>query len=266
MELFTCPLCMLPLVRVGGSLKCADKHSFDLAREGYVNLLAAQHRGSKSPGDNPEMIAARRQFLDAGYYLPLAQALVSQVQPETSSIADLGCGDGYFTAALMERCSAVYGIDVSRAAIKAACRRSQALNLAVASSARLPFGTNSFAAAAILMAPLGRDTARVIRPGGRLYRVSAGADHLRQLKALMYPEVRPHQRAALDLPGFQLQTSKRVGFELAVTGSSVQHLIAMTPMRYRVDARRMDAARRITQLDVSADFYLDVFAADPGPT
>ena len=132
-------------------------------------------------------------------------------------------------------------------------------NLAVASSARLPFATGSFDAATVMMAPLGRDTVRVIRPGGWLYRVSAGADHLRQLKALLYPEVRPHQRANLDLPGLKLTSTRRVVFEFEVGSESLQQLIAMTPMRYRVESARREAAARLAQLTISADFCIDVF-------
>jgi 23S rRNA (guanine745-N1)-methyltransferase len=262
MELFACPLCFEPLNRVGGSLKCTHNHSYDLAREGYVNLLTAQHRRSKAPGDNAEMIAARSRFLDAGYYQPLADGLCAAVTARRPGVlADLGCGEAYFTRLLGDRLDTVYGLDISRPAIKAATRRSKLMHLAVASTAQLPLVDSGFDAVTVVMAPLNADVSRVLKPGGRLYRVSAGPDHLVQLKAQIYAQARAHGRARTELDQFTLVNSQRLTFEFTVSGSDLGDLIAMTPMRY-TSARQVQAqASQIGQMSLTADFYLDVFAS-----
>src|SRR5690606_4067516 len=95
-SMYLCPLCQQPLHLSAKQYQCANRHSFDIAREGYVNLLPVQHKNSKDPGDNKDMMQARRDFLHAGWYAPLAQAVsdtVTKLAPDT--LLDLGCGEGY---------------------------------------------------------------------------------------------------------------------------------------------------------------------------
>lgn len=77
---FSCPLCHQPLSREKNSYICPQRHQFDMAKEGYVNLLPVQHKRSRDPGDSAEMMQARRAFLDAGHYQPLRDAIVAQLR------------------------------------------------------------------------------------------------------------------------------------------------------------------------------------------
>ena len=261
MKLFACPLCFDPLIRVGGSLKCSQNHSYDLAREGYVNLLTAQHRRSKAPGDNAQMIAARGRFLDAGYYQPLADGLAAAIAAEDRIrlLADLGCGEGYFPALLSPQLEQVYGIDISRPAIRAAARRSETLSLAVASTVRLPLANSGFDAVTVVMAPMSADIVRILKPRGRLYRVTPGPDHLTQLKRQVYARSRAHERADTRIEQFRLVSSRHLTFEFTVDGSLLGDLIAMTPLAYTSAGHQRNRALEIDQLAMTADFWLDEF-------
>lgn len=98
---FSCPLCHQPLSREKNSYICPQRHQFDMAKEGYVNLLPVQHKRSRDPGDSAEMIQARRAFLDAGHYQPLRDAIVAQLRErldeKATAVLDIGCGEGYYT-------------------------------------------------------------------------------------------------------------------------------------------------------------------------
>ena len=113
-----CPVCGAALEPQGTAWRCVQGHCFDVARQGYVNLLTVTQKHSRHPGDTREMVAARRAFLDAGWYAPIAKTLADLVRrfcPETASVLDAGCGEGYYLSQLgwvPERC----GIDISRAA------------------------------------------------------------------------------------------------------------------------------------------------------
>lgn len=261
MNLFACPLCSERLTRAGGALRCCNSHSFDLAREGYVNLLPSHHRRSKNPGDNAEMVAARGRFLELGHYQPLQESLMSTIDTArlAGPVVDLGCGEGYFTAALSRNVSPVYGIDVSKPAVKAASKRSESLSLAVASSSRLPLVAQTFAAATVLMAPISHDVLRILVPGGLLYRVTPAPDHLDELKRIVYREARPHRRAKTVLPEFVLTGSQRVTFQTPLTMQSRGDLLGMTPMRFRSAYARQVQASVPEQLSITADFWIDVF-------
>lgn len=97
---YSCPLCHAPLSRRDNSYICPQRHQFDLAKEGYVNLLPVQFKRSRDPGDSAEMMQARRAFLDAGHYQPLRDAIrdfLCLAAPEC--LLDIGCGEGYYTHA-----------------------------------------------------------------------------------------------------------------------------------------------------------------------
>lgn len=103
---FSCPLCHQPLSREKNSYICPQRHQFDMAKEGYVNLLPVQHKRSRDPGDSAEMIQARRAFLDAGHYQPLRDAIVAQLRErldeKATAVLDIGCGEGYYTHAFAD--------------------------------------------------------------------------------------------------------------------------------------------------------------------
>lgn len=126
---FSCPLCHQPLTQANNSFVCPGRHQFDVAKEGYVNLLPVQHKRSRDPGDSAEMMQARRAFLDAGHYQPLRDAIVNVLKEKSTSedaaILDIGCGEGYYTHAFADALTGctTFGLDVSKVAIKAAARR-----------------------------------------------------------------------------------------------------------------------------------------------
>ena len=92
MELL-CPVCGLPLWRAESSWKCEKNHSFDIARQGYVNLLTVDRKHARHPGDTKEQVAARKAFLDAGYYAPIAETVCRILTPfSPRSVLDAGCG------------------------------------------------------------------------------------------------------------------------------------------------------------------------------
>ena len=115
-----CPVCGAALEPQGTAWRCVQGHCFDVARQGYVNLLTVTQKHSRHPGDTREMVAARRAFLDAGWYAPIAKTLADLVRrfcPETASVLDAGCGEGYYLSQLgwvPER----WGIDISRDAVR----------------------------------------------------------------------------------------------------------------------------------------------------
>ena len=113
---FSCPLCHQSLTQTQTSYVCPLRHQFDVAKEGYVNLLPVQHKRSRDPGDSADMMQARRASLDAGHYLPLREAIVAilteQLSKNASAILDIGCGEGYYTHAFADAVPAVttYGL------------------------------------------------------------------------------------------------------------------------------------------------------------
>lgn len=107
---YSCPLCHAPLSRSDNHYSCPQRHQFDLAKEGYVNLLPVQFKRSRDPGDSAEMMQARRAFLDAGHYQPLRDAIAERLRHYApTDLLDIGCGEGYYTHAFAAIASRSWG-------------------------------------------------------------------------------------------------------------------------------------------------------------
>ena len=240
---YQCPLCFKPLNLINSSYRCEANHQFDCAKEGYVNLMPVQHKGSKQPGDSPEMMQARRAFLDAGYYQPLQQRvsdILDKALPlDAAMLLDIGCGEGYYTAAVADRLNrqrqmAIFGLDVAKVAVRYGAKRYPQVSFCVASSHRLPFANQSLDAMLRIYAPCkATELARTVKPGGIVVTVAPGPRHLYQLKALIYAQVQLHDDASEHLDGFDLISSEKLAYEMKLTGKQSFNLLQMTPFAWR---------------------------------
>lgn len=280
-----CPLDGTPLRRQGGSLRCAEGHCFDLAAQGYVNLLPVQHKRSLDPGDSKDMVAARRRFLEAGHYTPIADAvaravLASAAPGRTLTCLDAGCGEGYYlrrlAAASVSQPLAVLGLDISKWAVQAAAKR-DLQHAASGANAHAAWVVASNAGLPVLPATLDRvlcmfgfpvyaEFARVLRPGGELLQVDAGPDHLRELRAVIYPALKPERAASREAPpGFEPLGSETLRFQIHVDGAApIADLLAMTPHLYRTTAEGRARAAALSALTMTVDVRLARFRRQPG--
>lgn len=247
--MLTCPLCQATLVAVENGVVCPANHRFDRARQGYLNLLPVQHKNSRDPGDNQAMVEARRRFLEGGHYAPLASRL-AELAAERSPRRwlDIGCGEGYYTAQIGRALPEAqgYALDISREAVKRACRRAPALEWLVASMARVPLADGSCDLLASVFSPLDWNEARrLLAPGGGLLRMGPTRDHLWELRSRLYDEVRDYddeKHLSLIPDGMHLEHSETLSFELQLDDPQARaDLLAMTPHGWRASAERRAA-------------------------
>ena len=148
-----CPVCGKTLVRNEKSYVCTDNHSFDTAKEGYVNLLSGKHKAGELIGDNRDMAKARRLFLEKGYYDFLAESLCGKIKKD-SVVLDISCGEGYYTDFFRRSTGAsVYGFDISKEMIKLAAKKYKEVTFFVANIARIPVSDESVDTAIQICAP-----------------------------------------------------------------------------------------------------------------
>ncbi|QHM71234.1 23S rRNA (guanine(745)-N(1))-methyltransferase [Mixta intestinalis] len=266
---YLCPLCQQPLTLINHSWRCAQQHQFDQAKEGYVNLLPVQHKRSREPGDSAEMMQARRQFLNAGHYRPLQQhvaSLLAQRLPASATLLDIGCGEGYYTAAVADALDAesrVCGLDVAKVAIRAAAKRYRNIDFCVASSHRLPFADASLDGVLRIYAPCkAAELARVVRRGGCLLTVTPGPRHLMQFKALIYQQVKLHETQQETLPGFELEQEDQLSYPLSLTGEEAVTLLQMTPFAWRASPAVWQRLRDSATFASEADFMVRLWRRD----
>lgn len=263
-----CPLCREPLRTTPPTWRCGGGHSFDVAREGYVNLLPVQHKRSLSPGDSADSVNARRRFLAAGHYQPLRDAVVASLTAAAPrQLLDLGCGEGYYTHALRAVVPEVIGLDIAKPAIRLAARQQPDVTWLVASAAQLPLADASCDAVTSLFSPLpAGEIARVLRDDGLLRVVTPAPEHLWAFREALFGEVRPHvpeKFLATFVADFRLEGEQRLRYPLRLGQSDLHDLMAMTPYAWkaRPTARAALAAR--DSLATEAAFTLLSFRRNP---
>ena len=267
---YQCPLCFKPLQLINNGYRCEANHQFDRAKEGYVNLLPVQHKGSKDPGDSADMMLSRRQFLDAGHYQPMrdkvAETLVMYLPEQNQSVLDIGCGEGYYTDYFLQSLlkksieTKVFGLDVSKVAIRFAAKRYKLVNFCVASSHRLPFSEASLGAVVRIYAPCkAEELSRVLITSGILITVTPAAEHLQELKALIYDEVKLHPEKDEDLPNFVLLNECRLKYKMNLLGEEAYELLAMTPFAWRASEEVKQALKLSEKSFYTADFLIRVY-------
>ncbi len=127
-----CPICHTTLQlkqHTNTTWQCQNQHSYDQAKQGYINLHVVQHKHSKTPGDTPEAVMARREFLATHSYQPLQQAIVNTIEKlDIQTALDIGCGEGYYTQAMAQVIPQLIAVDIAKSAIQIAAKQDQRLN------------------------------------------------------------------------------------------------------------------------------------------
>jgi len=246
---------------------CKNKHHFDLAKEGYLNLLPAQHKKSKEPGDSRAMMRARRSFLEAGFYQPMAKALTLMIDQHKAEktpmhILDVGCGEGYYSRQLEEHSQNseqldLHGIDIAKNAIFAAAKKQPNARFIVASSKSMPYTDHYFDLLFRVYAPShNKEIIRLLKPKGLLLTVTPGPRHLWQLKEFIYKEVKEHS-IDISLPiGFEQINSQRICYTIQPEQEQRMALLQMTPFAWRAKGDIQNKIQRSHDLEIEADFIL----------
>ena len=266
-----CPLCGAPLAG-DVSLKCARNHSFDRAKEGYWHLLPVQSMRTKAPGDSKEMVAARRAFLNAGYYGIFGQAAgelcLEYGQPAAPGAAlhllDAGCGEGYYTEGVSKALAQAdlqmetYGVDISKSAADAAAKRCPNAHFAVGSVYHLPVADRCCDMLMTIFAPYcGEEYHRVLHKGGTMLMVIPGQQHLWGLKEAIYDVPYPNAVRDYALDGFELIQAEYVDSWLKLDDpADIQNLFQMTPYYYKTGREEHARLEQLESLSTQISFEI----------
>lgn len=271
-SLLACPLDGEILQNDGTSLRCAAGHCFDLDRKGTVNLLPVQFRKSLEPGDSAEMVQARRLVLDSGLYQPIAEKLVAVATPflgRDSAFLDAGCGEGYYTAHLLNNLIQkdsvrALGLDISKYAIRTAASRSKDIGWVVGTNARLPIQDQTLDAVICLFGfPVWAEFHRVLKRGGVVICVDPAKDHLIDIRRHLYKDIKENEKQHACPEGFTALDETRLTVAVPPPSPAVLHdLIMMTPHGYRSTADAIAAATRARYDAITLDVRYTVFRSE----
>ncbi len=268
---FKCPVCGRPLLLDGKTYKCENNHCFDVAKQGYVNLLQSQKSSKKRHGDDTLMVKARQDFLEKGYYQNLADKLCETVLNFTRSedsvtLADLGCGECWYTAQIYENLTAngkspaVFGIDISKQALIAGSKRCKALKLAVASTSDIPLPDKSCDIVVNAFAPFSNDeVCRVLKDDGFFVKVIPLEFHLFELKKAIYEDAYENEVDYSGLEEFQICRIDRLQDIIELNSNEdIMNLFKMTPYYYKTSKKDQEKLEKISYLKTETEFAIIV--------
>ena len=272
-----CPLDGLALRPEAGCLRCAAHHAFDLSAAGYVNLLPAQHKASREPGDSKAMVSARRRVLEAGLFSPVAdltaeaahQALVGV---DHLLLMDAGCGEGDYTARITHQLRdgrrdlqvVPVGVDISKWAVLAAAKRYPDMAWVVASNRRLPVAQGSAGLICSLFGfPMWAPWSDLQEPGQLVITVDAGARHLIELRDIIYPSTRaqdPPRPEAARSSGYELIAETRASYVREIGDWRVlDDILEMTPHGHKISPAARAQIQDVPSLRLTFDAIVRTF-------
>lgn len=272
MSLFCCPICRESLNANPSGYRCENGHCFDRAAAGYTHLLPANRKHSKQPGDDQAMVAARSTFLEKGYYAPLREALCTHICEDlwncsAPAILDSGCGEGYYTAGIYETLVQsgkeiqLAGIDISKFAVRRAAKRVPQGEFAVASVYHLPVKEQSVHAITNIFSPLCvEEFSRVLQSGGYFYYVVPSAQHLWEMKEVLYDTPYPNPVRTEQYEGFQWLTAIPVREQISLKSSEdIMALFGMTPYAWKTPKAGVQRLSERDHLTTQIGFDIHIY-------
>lgn len=261
-NILICPNCKSPLFQACNSLKCQHNHSFDLAKEGYVNLLLPNEKKTKDPGDDAVMVSSREAFLKKGYYEKLQTEILEIVKKlNCNTILDAGCGTGYYINLADYQNLDVIGIDISKHAIKKAAKEKGAASFLVASIFNLPFQDETIDAVINIFAPKPeKEFLRVLKDGGVVIEVTPGKNHLIELKKAIYSDQTRKNQEKTSFSELTLIDFQRLTYQSKVKeNDDLMQLVMMTPYWYKGGEKNLNALKGCNIDTITFDFIIKLW-------
>ena len=275
-ELLLCPVCKDKLIKDASNkmYRCQNNHSYDIAKEGYVNLLISNQKNSKNPGDSKEMVLSRVEFLSMDYYKPISDKINEMIveclgadNNKKFNIMDLGCGEGYYLTSLKmymdnkNMKAKYYGIDVSKEAVKYASKTNKECVWAVGNNFHIPAECKSIDCILSVFSPIDiNECNRVLKDDGVFVRVLPRINHLIQLRNIIYSEVHLNEKVyKADDEENEYVKESNVTFDIELNKEEILSLLKMTPHYWKSTAENKEKLDSYESLVITIDMRIGVF-------
>lgn len=261
---FSCPICQENLSLVESSLKCSNRHSFDLAKFGYVNL-APQIK--QSANYDKENFQNRHQILEAGFYQNILEAISNLLSNSESAktVLDIGCGEGFYSRKLQESHpeKTFYAFDISKDSVQIAAKSEPnwAVNWFVGDLARLPIKDGSMDILLDIFSPANYgEFRRVLSKDGILIKVIPTENHLKEIRQMVQDQLTKKDYSNQDIKEhfqehFSIQSSQIASLTKPITAEQRQALLTMTPLLFHVDHTKIDWSQ-LTEITIEAEILV----------
>ena len=261
---FACPICQENLTLVESSLKCNNRHSFDLAKFGYVNLAPQIKQSANYDKKN---FQNRQQILEAGFYQAILDAVSDLLASSktTTTILDIGCGEGFYSRKLQESHSekTFYAFDISKDSVQIAAKSEPnwAVNWFVGDLARLPIKDASMDILLDIFSPANYgEFRRVLSKDGILIKVIPTKNHLKEIRQKVQDQLTNKDYSNQDIKNhfqehFTILSSQTASLTKTITADQLQALLSMTPLLFHIDQSKIDWSQ-LTEITIEAEILV----------
>ena len=261
---FACPICQENLTLVETSLKCNNRHSFDLAKFGYVNL-APQIK--QSANYDKENFQNRQQILEAGFYQAILEAVSDLLSnsKNAKTILDIGCGEGFYSRKLQESHldKTFYAFDISKDSVQIAAKSEPnwAVNWFVGDLVRLPIKDASMDILLDIFSPANYgEFRRVLSKDGILIKVIPTKNHLKEIRQKVQDQLTNKDYSNQDIKNhfqehFTILSSQTASLTKTITAEQLQALLSMTPLLFHIDQTKIDWSQ-LTEITIEAEILV----------
>ncbi|HGL7571574.1 TPA: putative RNA methyltransferase [Streptococcus pneumoniae] len=261
---FACPICQENLTLLETNFKCCNRHSFDLTKFGYVNL-APQIK--QSANYNKENFQNRQQILEAGFYQAILDAVSDLLASSktTTTILDIGCGEGFYSRKLQESHSekTFYAFDISKDSVQIAAKSEPnwAVNWFVGDLARLPIKDANMDILLDIFSPANYgEFRRVLSKDGILIKVIPTENHLKEIRQRVQDQLTNKEYSNQDIKEhfqehFTILSSQTASLTKTITAEQLQALLSMTPLLFHVDQSKIDWSQ-LTEITIEAEILV----------
>ena len=256
LPMLKCPICNEELTREGKTVQCINHHSFDVAKQGYINLSTRQ---KKNQGDNAAMVKARSEFLEKGYYSFLRDEICSIIQKyNCSTLIDAGCGQGYYTRKFSEYVNECIGIDLSKDAVLYAAKKDKKPLYLVSSIFEMPVISRwADCVTSIFVPAAAEEIHRVLKENGTWITVGPGPMHVYELKEVMYEKHYKNELPVTEYKGYEKLSSQIIAQKHLV--SDCMALLDMTPYRYKSSKEAVERVENMKETEITFEFVITVW-------
>lgn len=270
-RILICPKCRGALINEEKTLKCKSGHSYDVAKQGYVNLVLGSSKGS---GDDKDMCKSRHEFHNCDFYRCLSERLAQIcIENDINCIIDAGCGEGYYLRKIRDKyveykkdAFSLCGIDLAKEAISLGARleknvaNENKIEYAVAGIFDMPVGDSTVDCVLSVFAPVpDLEAFRILKNDGIMIVVSPGEKHLEGLKNAIYEDVYDNEVSEKQYSGFELINSEIVNDEITVEKGNIFNLFHMTPYYWKTSEKDSGKLNNLEKLTTKIEFIISIY-------
>ncbi len=261
-----CPVCSDVLKKEKSSYRCSSGHCFDIAKEGYVNLITGKHKSGDKMGDNKNMALSRKLFLEKGYFSVLKDEIIKIIRQHKNdglTLCDICCGEGWYSDEIIKEIPCrMYGFDLSKEMVRLAAKRKNGADYFVANLSRIPLTDSSIDVGFHLFAPFHeKEFSRIIKDDGIILTAVAGENHLFEIKEILYDKPYKNDEAPPETEKLILREKRKVSGKIELSSKEdIDALFRMTPYYYRTDEKDKIKLEKYEKLSVTVEFVIYIYS------